>query len=186
MRNRTLAIKQLYAAAEKSANPRLKRAGLATRITDGDDAALVQVRSTSTTIASSDERMVVEQLPYVTDLNAAGVQALLALASSPAAETQWAAYATLARLHPPEALPTLAKLLDSPDLRFVSLGVGGLARFANDIPSGENHPSVREWKYRTESSMRNAVHDQESLRKNPAIVAFWKQWWATYRNELEK
>lgn len=67
----------------------------------------------------------------------------------------------------------------------LTLGVGGLAMFANNVAPGEHHPKPGDWKYRTDETIRNSAMDEQVLRDNPGIVSFWKGWWVAHRAELE-
>ena len=102
-------------------------------------------------------------------------------------ELRVAAGGALARLHTKEALPYLAKMLDSPNITMRTYAVGGLAMFANNVPVGGHEPAAGEWPYRTEGTIRHSVMSERAVAENEAFyVGFWKDWWSEHRGDLEQ
>jgi HEAT repeat protein len=95
-----------------------------------------------------------------------------------------AAAIALARMHTQTALPFLIALLDDADPQMRATGVGGIARFANNVDPTDNQPAAGEWKYRTDDTIRNSVADRQSIEGNPGIIAFWKGWWTQHKSDL--
>jgi hypothetical protein len=111
--------------------------------------------------------------------DAAGVSVLVRwVDSTPYQTLREAAAAALARIHTQETLPSLAKLLNSPDLRLRVYAVGGLAMFANNVPIGSHEPGPQPWKYRTDETMLHSAMGAKAIAANESFyVDFWKQWW---------
>lgn len=96
-----------------------------------------------------------------------------------------AASAALARMHTRQSLPYLAALLDDPDVYLKAMGVGGLSRFANNVPIGSHEPAAGEWKYRTGETIAHSIFDVSIVERNVTYYAgFWHDWWQQYRDEL--
>ena len=106
-------------------------------------------------------------------------------ASADNAGVRAAGAAALARAHTRAALPHLARLLDQPELTLKTLGVGGLAMFANNVPIGSHHPAAGDWPYRTDETIAHSAMTESVISAREAYyVGFWKSWWLQNRDKL--
>lgn len=91
----------------------------------------------------------------------------------------------LARIHDREALPQLVRLLDDRDPDILAFAVGGLARFANNIPFGQHYPAPGAWPLRAKDAMAHYTTSPVMLEENPSkYVRFWKDWWRHNQAEV--
>jgi hypothetical protein len=93
----------------------------------------------------------------------------------------------LVRSHSADTLQYLAPFLDDPNAELRSLAVGGLSKFANNVPIGEFHGQAPgPCKYCSANTIRYSGMDAKYIQDNPGNVVFWKSWWAERRAELPR
>lgn len=99
----------------------------------------------------------------------------------------------LRSIHTVEALPYLAALMDDPDLKLRTEGIGGFSAFANGLPAQTpaGVPSLAYLQmpatavYKTQETMANFAMGEAAVSRNEAkLLAFWKGWWAQNRAAL--
>lgn len=186
-KNQSPAMRELFSQFRSSPNSRLRIAGLRAEIVDGGLRALDTIERELSTFAAGHAGAVTEDLKYYFWNSSPEAVARLGQMSGPGNKLRAlraAAAAALTRIHTRESVPYLAALLNDPDSEFQALGVGGIARFANNVPIGEHHPAPGDWKYRTDETLRYSVLDARIIQSRPEILAFWKLWWMQYRAEL--
>lgn len=97
-------------------------------------------------------------------------------------------------IHTREALPALARLLDSPDPTTREYAMGGLSRFVDNlpIPTATNTANGKALVPRGPQPYRTAETDKYSLSKRwlgqanqTEFLIFWKSWWATTKDKLK-
>ena len=174
-----------------SNDARLKTIGLKARLRQGDLAALAEVRASVKDVANyTGAARVTEAIRfYFLNEEPAAVKILgeLLVAEDASIELRNAAATALARLHSKEALPYLAKMLESPNITMRTYAVGGMAMFANNVPVGGHHPAPGDWKYRTEETIRHSALDERLVSENEAFyVGFWMDWWSQHRIDLSQ
>jgi hypothetical protein len=188
-RNPSPAMKALFAQLRSHPNTRLRVAGLQAGLADGDERVLSKVQRELATLPPFLAAALVEEIQYrFTSTNAQAVAQLGQLTTNPATapRLRLASAVALARVHTSGTLSYLARLLDDPDPQLRAIAIGGLAQFANNVAVDGRHPQPGYWKYRSDETMRNSAMDERVIRENPAIVSFWKAWWAEHRAELER
>jgi hypothetical protein len=188
-RNPSPAMKALFAQMRSHPNTRLRVAGLQAGLADGDERVLSEAQRELANLPPFLAAALVEEIQYrFTSTKPHAVAQLCQLATNPATAPpmRLASTIALARVHTSGALPYLAGLLHDPDPQLRATAIGGLAKFANNVATDGHHPQPGDWKYRTGETMRNSAMDERVIRENPAIVSFWKAWWAEHRAELER
>lgn len=110
----------------------------------------------------------------------------------PGALREAAAHA-LAAIHTLAALPYLAMLFGDSDTNLRIEAIGGMASFANALPTqtAAGSPSLAHLQlgtaapYRTSATMANFALGYQAIERNEAsYLAFWEQWWSQNRAAL--
>ena len=119
-----------------------------------------------------------------------GVKQVASFASDfiPGSEVRGAAIHALASIHTKEALPFLASLLASADVRDQEQATRGLSAFANGctIQTQDNVVSMEYLKcdqpstYRTPETFAHFGFRPESPHEESALAAYWQTWWSTH------
>jgi hypothetical protein len=129
------------------------------------------------------------------DPNSLAIGHLGKIAASSDLYLQRAAATALMNIHTTDALPFLAKLLDSSDGATRELAMRGLSRFVEGmpIPTHENILSGRATlaqeptPYRTAETARYSLATR-SLAQAPeteaAFLSFWKSWWEAVQGSV--
>ncbi len=186
-KNPSPALKAMFAKLRTDPNPRLRLISLRARVFDRDDTVLDDVQTQLSTLGPQAIGAVAQEIQfYFANDSPAAVAKLGRLATTASTDKliRSAAAIALARMHTQTALPFLVALLDDADPQIRAMGVGGIARFANNVDPTDNQPAAGEWKYRTDDTIRNSAADRQSIEGNPGIVAFWKGWWAQHKSDL--
>ena len=185
---RSPAVREVFRRFASSNTPKLRSMGLRSSLRDGDIAALASLEAGQRDLQGSPywERLVDHLKTEFTNPDPAAVAILGRLAAS--AENgglRTAGAAAPARAHTRAALPHLARLLDQPELTLKTLGAGGLAMFANNVPIGSHHPAPGDWPYRTdETTAHSAMSENVISAREAYYVGFWKSWWLQNRDKL--
>jgi hypothetical protein len=188
-RNPSPAMKVFFAQLRSHPNTRLRVAGLHAGLADGDEKVLSSALPELANLPPFLAAAIVEEIQYrFTSTKPQAVAQLGQLTINPATapRLRLASAVALARVHTNDTVPYLASLLDNPDPQLRAIAVGGLAKFANNVATDGHHPQPGDWKYRTDETMRNSAMDERLIRENPAILSFWKAWWAEHRPELDR
>lgn len=186
-KNRSPALKELFAKLRRSANPKLKVIGMRAGVVEGDVGVLDEVlRELPTLNEGAVGAIALDVQYYFTNSSQVAAETLgrIAASSTNSVPLRFASAAALARMHTQSALPHLAALIDDGDVKIRSLAIAGLSMFANNVQMGELHPAPGEWKYRTEQTISNAVSDERLLERDGRVVAFWRNWWLAHRADL--
>ncbi|MCC7175954.1 MAG: hypothetical protein IT159_12225 [Bryobacterales bacterium] len=126
-----------------------------------------------------------------------GVRAIgeMATEESAAKDLQIDGAQALRSIHTKEALPYLAKLLDSKDPHLRGQAVAGFTYFVNNWPIETQAAvvgmaftrPVANTPYRTvETERHSSMGSFERAEDEQAAVQFWKNWWAEHQQELSK
>ena len=182
-------MKALFAQLRSHPSTRLRVAGLQAGLADGDERVLSAAQPELANLPPFLAAALVEEIQYrftSTKPQAVAQLGQLTMNRATAPRLRLASAVALARVHTNDAVPYLAGLLDDPDPQLRAMAVGGLAKFANNVATDGHHPQPGDWKYRTDETMRNSAMDERLIRENPAILSFWKAWWAEHRAELDR
>ncbi len=185
---RSPAVREVFRRFASSNTPRLRSMGLRSSLRDGEITSLVSFESGQRDLQGTAYwEQLVERLRFdFTNPDPAAVAILGRLTTSAEnAGLRTAGASALARIHTRAALPHLARLLDQPELTLKTLGVGGLAMFANNVPIGSHHPAPGDWSYRTDETIAHSAMSESVISAREAYyVGFWKNWWLQNRDKL--
>ncbi len=97
-----------------------------------------------------------------------------------------AATAALARIHTPAAVMLLGPALLDSNFQVRWRAIGGLAKFANNIPVGGMSPSDGPWLFRTDETIRYSVNSEEIGDREDYYLDFWRAWWSENQKSIEE
>lgn len=192
-------ILNLYTKLSQSTSSGQKAVGIAGLIRRGELNALGRLEVEAAELSQSPEGRLLEFgiEAYYRNPDPRGVAILGRVANNPGARPSLrkAVAGSLASIHTRDALPYLLQLLDSPDPELQSLGVGGMAMFANlgakpqqagmlmtpQISGREDAP------FRTNETLTNFAMGKEAFEANSQkYIQFWKIWWAKNRQKISQ
>ena len=117
----------------------------------------------------------------------------LATSTKPLPRLRWSAAYALRAIHTKDALPYLAKLLDSENPELQALAVSGISSFANNLPvvTAEKVRTM-EWmkpqgppRYPMDGVKEHEAHGQLADPVERAkYVNFWKGWWSAVEPQV--
>lgn len=186
------AIETVLANLRTSQNPALRAVGLAGSVLRAQPGALTNIVQMWPNIgADPHSALVVTMLRDAWRASdATSVEELSAISGNPALpdEIRSASLRALSSIHTPEALPALAALLNSPSPSEQTLGIFGLASFANGCPiqTRDNTASLAylfcnpSGPYGNQETLQNFALAGASTTQLSKAISFWQQWWNSH------
>jgi hypothetical protein len=198
----SLRVVEMWRRFSVSANRELRLIGLSELIRRDDPAALQTIADELEDFARSPEFWSVSSAIGCCFRNASpqGISALGRIAASASSPTNLKAESAfvLRAVHTREALPFLARLLDSPDANIRYQAMAGLASFANSshVPldeklraRGQYVPKSR-GPHTTNETIANfppgPVNSPEWSARETKYLSFWRSWWARMESEVTR
>lgn len=123
------------------------------------------------------------------------VRLLIQIAGEAKLPMEWrdAAVSALRAMHPAEAMPFFASLLESENADWRMLAVFAISAFVNGAPmqtsaniaSMEYLQLVLPAPFKTEETVKHYAFRRASENQEARLVAFWRQWWADNYKRLQ-
>jgi len=173
-----------------ASKPSLALIGLRGRVQMGDSSAISTAQQRHKALSSSSGwRALLEEIRvHYLNTSAQAIQSLGQIVTDPGTgmDLRLAAAGALARMHTRRSLPYLAALLDDRDSKLRTMAVGGLARFANNVPIGSHEPAPGPWPYRTDDTITHSAIDEARIEAPGSdYLSFWRSWWREHAGVLK-
>jgi hypothetical protein len=190
------AVPVLYAKLAANANPEIQFFGLSGMVEMNNNAsALAQLVANAGTIPTLSllREYPLAAIASIHDTTPATISALGQLATSSGPSVQASAAQSLSNIHTLETLPSLAGLLDATDPKIQALAMRGFSSFVDNlpvfrasmVPSQSYRVPQGPTPYKTPDTARYDLSvGQVDPSREAIYVQFWKNWWATMKDQL--
>jgi hypothetical protein len=195
VRNST-AVPVLYAKLAANANPEIQFFGLSGMVEMNNNAsALAQLVANAGTIPTLSllREYPLAAIASIHDTRSATISELDQLATSSDPGVQTSAAQSLSNIHTLETLPSLAAMLGAADPKIRALAMRGFSSFVDNlpvfqvsmVPSQSYRVPQGPTPYRTSDTARYDLSvGQVDPSREAIYVQFWKNWWATMKDQL--